>query len=477
MQLPLTCYQLGHDSAPVWDPEGPAHPHAFDCLAPLHAPHSYRPHGLEENLATIESKLHLPTHDATTSTSASSPSSPRLPLPWAAASNATATSTVSTNKYFDNTTIRCGQCGVEFTGAYRRGNLARHVRQKHTAAKGGPYTCTADGCYRVFARQDARLKHARKHHPGLCPEPTLRKQGRERESTTSQSVKDGAAATGHPRSNPRPIQSIQTHERLYGSPPRSGTSTPMPLTLDTDAAQWLPPVSMHVTGTKPTFSTKGTPMGSTGVSNIAFDIGQWLPTSPRTSVCESSIVHEARQKLQREVNSSIEVGELPRAARLVFASLHANLNPPHARHIDTAYATPVRNPRSPSASNEYYVAASMSTQPSSQGFDDASSQYRMSMQTDPSSVYDPVNQMLLSPFATPSDYHRTSVSSQAARNAPGGYRVSSATGSLRDEFAQAGNEADVTLFQTIDPSLLITPHSDNSQEDNDIRRQNLPDRS
>ncbi|KAF2706854.1 hypothetical protein K504DRAFT_504942 [Pleomassaria siparia CBS 279.74] len=61
-------------------------------------------------------------------------------------------------------------CDIPFTGNYRRGNRARHIRQKHTDVK--IYECegrSLDGlaCMRIFKRQDARLRHYRKEHPNL----------------------------------------------------------------------------------------------------------------------------------------------------------------------------------------------------------------------------------------------------------------------------------------------------------------------
>lgn len=83
--------------------------------------------------------------------------------------------------------------------------------------------------------------------------------------------------------------------------------------------------SQFVIGTESGHSVKESDATSTAASSLDFNIGQWLPTSPQISVFPDGIVHEARQKLQREVNSSIEVEELPRAARIVFASLYTKL--------------------------------------------------------------------------------------------------------------------------------------------------------
>jgi hypothetical protein len=80
--------------------------------------------------------------------------------------------------------ITCGQCGTAFTGSYRRGNLGRHVRQKHGHASGRLYTCRAADCLHGFQRQDARLKHERKLHPELANVPNLPREQHEHISDT-----------------------------------------------------------------------------------------------------------------------------------------------------------------------------------------------------------------------------------------------------------------------------------------------------
>ncbi|KAF1956116.1 hypothetical protein CC80DRAFT_69424 [Byssothecium circinans] len=61
-------------------------------------------------------------------------------------------------------------CGSRFTGEYRKGNMARHIRLRH-AAGGRTYACA--GCTKKFNRQDARLKHYRRRHPHLAPGPAI----------------------------------------------------------------------------------------------------------------------------------------------------------------------------------------------------------------------------------------------------------------------------------------------------------------
>jgi hypothetical protein len=50
-----------------------------------------------------------------------------------------------------------------FTGKYRKGNLARHMRLKHKTSYQG-YKCEAAGCEKTYRRQDALLDHQRRKH-------------------------------------------------------------------------------------------------------------------------------------------------------------------------------------------------------------------------------------------------------------------------------------------------------------------------
>lgn len=66
-------------------------------------------------------------------------------------------------------------CNAVFSGSYRKGNLARHIRLFHRREQ-AEYPCMESTCNRVFKRQDARLKHCRKHHPHIAlPAPNRRR--------------------------------------------------------------------------------------------------------------------------------------------------------------------------------------------------------------------------------------------------------------------------------------------------------------
>jgi hypothetical protein len=72
----------------------------------------------------------------------------------------------------DDDIYRCEVCGASFSGAYRRGNLGRHRRIKHTDS-GHLHPCESDSCDKVFVRLDVRLKHYRKQHPNLVQAPAI----------------------------------------------------------------------------------------------------------------------------------------------------------------------------------------------------------------------------------------------------------------------------------------------------------------
>jgi hypothetical protein len=72
-------------------------------------------------------------------------------------------------------------CDATFTGKYRRGNKARHMKIKHHSPNGLVFPCEHDYCHEAFGRQDARLQHYRKHHPHLAPAQRVARGPRNRE--------------------------------------------------------------------------------------------------------------------------------------------------------------------------------------------------------------------------------------------------------------------------------------------------------
>ena len=62
-------------------------------------------------------------------------------------------------------------CTQEFSGEFRKGNMARHLRYTH--GRGGPrYVCAETSCGRTYRRSDSLLVHYRKYHPWLASAPS-----------------------------------------------------------------------------------------------------------------------------------------------------------------------------------------------------------------------------------------------------------------------------------------------------------------
>ncbi|KAF2632224.1 hypothetical protein BU25DRAFT_144460 [Macroventuria anomochaeta] len=104
------------------------------------------------------------------------------PTPGNSVYDYAASTTASTPSAPD--TIQCRVCGKEYSGKFRVGNLARHKRYKHNGAV--VLGCLDRSCNKVFKRQDARLKHVRKHHPELASDPVPRPEQRKGPNTLIQ---------------------------------------------------------------------------------------------------------------------------------------------------------------------------------------------------------------------------------------------------------------------------------------------------
>jgi hypothetical protein len=152
-------------------PYGHGHPESALYRHPP-SPFGYTSQALAGSFSPIEPFPHYTSHG--TSTQASRGSSPDRSLPSQWANAAYSASTLSMP-------VSCDECSQEFTGAWRRGNLKRHIREKH----GGPYTCIVEGCFHVFQRADAGLKHARRKHPELNLPLVERRRGTEHDTYPS----------------------------------------------------------------------------------------------------------------------------------------------------------------------------------------------------------------------------------------------------------------------------------------------------
>ncbi|KAF2120973.1 hypothetical protein BDV96DRAFT_641612 [Lophiotrema nucula] len=65
-----------------------------------------------------------------------------------------------------------GDCEEVFTGKFKGGNRARHVRQQHSLTPQVP--CRSFGCQASFRRSDARKKHEKRQHNLDCPRASRR---------------------------------------------------------------------------------------------------------------------------------------------------------------------------------------------------------------------------------------------------------------------------------------------------------------
>ncbi|KAF1829410.1 hypothetical protein BDW02DRAFT_583714 [Decorospora gaudefroyi] len=267
---------------------------------------------LEDNLDIIESKLALSMPNPSISPAYVSP-----PIP---ASTSSAARALRASSSVDDSTICCGQCHVQFTGTYRRGNLARHVRHKHAQLK-RDVVCTVDGCNKTFARQDARLKHARRHHPGLQADPVHRRQGYESHTMTSRShqYKDT------PRSKYSPGEGDA----------RSVIEYPMASSASQCSGAELPYAIPTIASSEPDSSAAHMYRGSTIADHISF-VGQWFPTSSQGPGFEGNISSEACPELHYDENSSLTSAH---SAQTAFGRLRAAFDPEPDRQCLESYVT------------------------------------------------------------------------------------------------------------------------------------------
>ncbi|KAF2475489.1 uncharacterized protein BDR25DRAFT_382501 [Lindgomyces ingoldianus] len=76
--------------------------------------------------------------------------------------------------------LSCNLCESSFNGRYAKGNLRRHRRNVHGYSPCGPrkLPCLVSHCDKLFRREDSRLKHERKCHPGLATKPPIPRKGK-----------------------------------------------------------------------------------------------------------------------------------------------------------------------------------------------------------------------------------------------------------------------------------------------------------
>jgi hypothetical protein len=165
---PVTMYReqdIAPDLAQSFAPAHrlPTHPHNYNVGAP---------NLVGEEITPLKSQMHLRERlaDTTRRWSCSSHLSAPGNMENAAPSPTPSEVSVTPSGYSDVLLCLVEGCETQFTGLYRKGNQRRHFRLIHNSVQ---YPCGVPGCYKTFNRQDARLKHHRKHHtyelPSLKP--------------------------------------------------------------------------------------------------------------------------------------------------------------------------------------------------------------------------------------------------------------------------------------------------------------------
>jgi serine/threonine protein kinase len=72
--------------------------------------------------------------------------------------------------------LSCRECAERFTGTWREGNFARHLRLKHRSDLNVSYSCSV--CHKSYARSDALLKHERNKHERSKHERSKHERGK-----------------------------------------------------------------------------------------------------------------------------------------------------------------------------------------------------------------------------------------------------------------------------------------------------------
>jgi hypothetical protein len=262
------------------------------------SPLPYSTRVFETSYASQESGLRFDSPDAESPSSCSPPPSPQ-PQAWPAASGTTPSSLIHAHRHGNDNTTPCPQCSERFTGTYKRGNLARHMKHTHGGEGGSSYPCTAKECSKVFKRADARLKHARKQHPELHLPPVQKRHGTEQYSRESYN-------TGN-------ILKVNTLMEVHGH----------------DESHKSLAEETHATQSHPAF---GSGVPNPLVSNLDYNVGQWLHV-------ERGPVGDFTTTPQHAVESSAALEDFPHAAHSVFTALRANLIPSDYSRICESFFT------------------------------------------------------------------------------------------------------------------------------------------
>ncbi|RYN43939.1 hypothetical protein AA0112_g321 [Alternaria arborescens] len=304
--------------------------------------------------------------------------------------------------------VRCTQCHVAFTGAYAKGNLGRHLRHKHALVREVVYRCTVSGCDKTFARKDAKLKHARKHHPGLHSDPIKRKQG------------NGAVIVGSPR------------KVSGGSTPRRRLDNRSPRINHGSELQILGPQARKTYATKSIYSR-----------------GQDLHRIDHTYQTVKAAI--SADCIEPQPSQFADYNGLPAASTdwEICSSLQ------HLRPPSTEYK--YGRTSAPTTFTGYHSSTGMSTQLSNQSFDTSPSPYSNPIPTGSSIIHDMEEPIIHSPLTSLCSHRPIALQYEASPyTTPHDTLLSQE--SLPEDYFQAVPRSDASIdLSYIDPVLFQQP--------------------
>jgi hypothetical protein len=304
--------------------------------------------------------------------------------------------------------VRCIQCHVAFTGAYAKGNLGRHLRHKHALVKEVIYRCTVSGCDKTFARKDANLKHARKHHPGLHSDPIKRKQG------------NGAVVVGSPR------------KVSGGSTPRRRSDNRSPRINHGSELQIAGPQARKAYATKSIYSR------GQGLQRVGYTY-------------QTVIAAISADCIESQPSQFADHNGLPAASTdWETCSSLQHLQPPSTEY---KYG----RTSAPTTFTGYHSSTGMSTQLSNQSFDTSPSPYSNPIPTGSSTIHDMEDSIIHSPLTSPCSHRPIALQYEASPyTTPHDTLLSQE--SLPEDYFQAVPRSDASIdLSYIDPVLFQQP--------------------
>jgi hypothetical protein len=284
--------------------------------------------------------------------------------------------------------------------------------------KGITHKCTVAACDSKYTRPDNLLKHERKCHPGLRPDPV--KRNNDKKTTATTSSRRGKGSSKVPcQSGKRPAQTNR------GSAPQA-LLTPAPPAYSTRSSHAVPNLQQAPNDGSLAHDLSDILTSTSTDDRPSFaDVrgaGNWLLTVPTP---DDPAVGEDQdfQQLHHGLQQAIALAPSHQAADsfLLFgqhdlASYNrANQESwPSSEHLyPPGPAQNYGHSPSPATVSGYLGTTDMSSIPSNQGFDTASSSYFPSTYayTGPTSIHDPVDAAHHSPLASPFSFQSRSLQS------------------------------------------------------------------